>query len=337
MATKTVVEGDENQIHSELVPLLRLGLTSKPRWLPSLLLWDAKGLQLFEEITHSEPYYLFEAEKWVLEQNVNSITDVIKPNSVILELGSGSLEKTGIILEGLVRKQRPVDYYALDVSESELDRTLNTLRQRLNNNNNNTYVKCHPLVLTYEQSFSWLLNNPTLHGRDITILWLGSTIACESRQESIRLMAAFAAVKKQSQIGKLQFLIGVDGCKDPTLVSRAYDFPPGLTRKFALNCLDNANRVLSQQVFNPKDWVFQGVWDAENSHYNTRIAPTVDLTVEVKGHPIALKKGEPVSVIVSRKYGEAEVGKLVQDAGYFTAKAWKHRDMDYGFYQVRLE
>lgn len=89
MATKTVVEGDESQIHSELVPLLRLGLTSNPRWLPSLLMWDAKGLQLFEEITHSEPYYLFEAEKGVLEQNVNSITDVIEPNSVILELGSG--------------------------------------------------------------------------------------------------------------------------------------------------------------------------------------------------------------------------------------------------------
>lgn len=145
-------------------------------------------------------------------------------------------------------------------------------------------------------------------------------------------MAAFAAVKKQAQIGKLQFLIGADGCKDPVLVSRAYDLPTGVSRKFALNCLDNANRALSQQVFNPKDWEFQGVREAENSQYNTCIAPMADLTVEVEGHPITLKKGEPVSVIRSRKYGEAEMGKLVQDAGYFTAKAWKHRDMDYGVF-----
>jgi uncharacterized SAM-dependent methyltransferase len=89
MATQTVEIEEDPKLQKELVSLLVHGLTSHPRWIPSLFLWDEKGLQLFEKITRSEYYYPFRAETDVLSQNIGGLLDVVQDNSVILELGSG--------------------------------------------------------------------------------------------------------------------------------------------------------------------------------------------------------------------------------------------------------
>lgn len=79
----------ENQIHKELSPLVIEGLKSCPRFFPSLLLWDAKGAQLYERIMGSRDYYLTHAEAELIRLNVDSIVETIRSGSVILELGSG--------------------------------------------------------------------------------------------------------------------------------------------------------------------------------------------------------------------------------------------------------
>ena len=57
--------------------------------LPTLLLYDENGLKLFEEITYLEEYYLTNAEIELLESHAEAIARIIKPDSVLLELGSG--------------------------------------------------------------------------------------------------------------------------------------------------------------------------------------------------------------------------------------------------------
>ncbi len=57
--------------------------------LPTLLLYDKAGLKLFEKITYLDQYYLTNAEIEVLETYASGIADRIKPNSIVLELGSG--------------------------------------------------------------------------------------------------------------------------------------------------------------------------------------------------------------------------------------------------------
>jgi len=79
----------ENAIHKELAPLILEGLKSSPRFLPSLLLWDAKGIQVYEGIMRSRDYYLTRIEAELIRLHVDSIVDKICSNSVILELGSG--------------------------------------------------------------------------------------------------------------------------------------------------------------------------------------------------------------------------------------------------------
>jgi hypothetical protein len=71
---------------------IKQGLRPKPgvpRSLPTLLLYDTKGLQLFEKITYLDEYYLTNAEIEVLEQYSDRIAERISGGSIIVELGSG--------------------------------------------------------------------------------------------------------------------------------------------------------------------------------------------------------------------------------------------------------
>ena len=59
------------------------------RSLPTIILYDAKGLKLFEEITYLDEYYLTDAEIEVLSLHANAIAARIPENAQLVELGSG--------------------------------------------------------------------------------------------------------------------------------------------------------------------------------------------------------------------------------------------------------
>lgn len=59
------------------------------RGLPTMLLYDAQGLKLFEEITYLDEYYLTGAEIAVLEKWAGNMAERIEDGSVVVELGSG--------------------------------------------------------------------------------------------------------------------------------------------------------------------------------------------------------------------------------------------------------
>lgn len=75
--------------NDEIQQLISQGLRSSPRSLPSLLLWDSVGLDLYEKITESPDYYLTRVEADVIRNNVDAIVQSVGANGVILELGSG--------------------------------------------------------------------------------------------------------------------------------------------------------------------------------------------------------------------------------------------------------
>lgn len=59
------------------------------RRMPTRLLYDEEGLQLFEDITYLEEYYITNAEIETLTTHAEAIARSIEPGSQVIELGSG--------------------------------------------------------------------------------------------------------------------------------------------------------------------------------------------------------------------------------------------------------
>jgi L-histidine Nalpha-methyltransferase / hercynylcysteine S-oxide synthase len=85
----------ENDIRSQIV----CGLTrpAGQKRLPTMLLYDERGLKLYDDITTKAPeYYLFGAEEEILRNHADEIVRAIHhgntevtENEVVLELGAG--------------------------------------------------------------------------------------------------------------------------------------------------------------------------------------------------------------------------------------------------------
>ena len=67
------------------------GLTAKgkEKSMPTLLLYSAEGLKLFEDITYLEEYYLTNTEIAILEKSAQDMAARVQDGSVVVELGSG--------------------------------------------------------------------------------------------------------------------------------------------------------------------------------------------------------------------------------------------------------
>ncbi|KIY63926.1 hypothetical protein CYLTODRAFT_425697 [Cylindrobasidium torrendii FP15055 ss-10] len=105
---------------------------------PTMLLYDNRGLRIYDDITtKASEYYLFGAEEEILKTKADDIVRTMHASTgvshgqVVLELGSGSLRKTSHILRSLANVAQPassqtppITYYALDLEQRELQRTL---------------------------------------------------------------------------------------------------------------------------------------------------------------------------------------------------------------------
>ena len=97
----------------------RAGLTADPKWLPPKWFYDARGSELFEEITRLPEYYPTRAEREILQARAGEIAAITKAHTLV-ELGSGSSEKTRLLLDGLRDRGTLTTFVPLDVSESAL-------------------------------------------------------------------------------------------------------------------------------------------------------------------------------------------------------------------------
>jgi hypothetical protein len=190
--------------------------------------------------------------------------------------------------------------------------------------------------MTYRDGISWLAKEPSLAGKDVSVLWLGSSFANESRDDFGQLLRGISSARAAqnsspaSRIAKLQLLVSADGTKDPVTVSHAYDSRDGLSRAFVLNVLHNANRSLGRRVFDTDKWCFDGVWDAEEGQFQTCIRALEGQAVKVAGEEVVIRKGEKIKVITSRKLGPDDIETWLAGTGFTVNSSWKHPRFDYG-------
>lgn len=138
-----------------------------------------------------------------------------------------NLRKIEILLKEFERTGKHVDYYALDLSLSELQRTFAEVSL-----DDYTHVDFHGLHGTYDDALGWL-SNPDNRQRPTVVMSMGSSIGNFSRPGAAEFLSGFAKLLGPSDL----MIIGLDACTDPDKVYRAYNDSKGITQRFYENGL----------------------------------------------------------------------------------------------------
>ncbi|KAG7115017.1 Ergothioneine biosynthesis protein 1 like [Verticillium longisporum] len=283
-----------------------------PRKLPTLLLYNEKGLQLFEDITYLEEYYLTNNEIEALTQYSKQIAEMIPSDAMVIELGSGNLRKVCLLLQAFENAGKNIDYYALDLFREELERTLGQVPAF-------QHVKCHGLWGTYDDGREWL-KSPSLASRSKCILSLGSSIGNFDQADAADFLRSFGDILQPSDT----MLIGLDGCEDAAKVYHGYNDQEGVTHQFLMNGLANANEILGEEAFKPDDWRADGeyIFDDQGRRHQAFYYPvreTTALGAVVRPH-------ERVQIEQSLKYSPHEAKKLWHSAGMAEIARWQAKE-----------
>ncbi|RAL14979.1 DUF323 domain protein [Aspergillus homomorphus CBS 101889] len=266
-----------------------------------MLLYNDQGLKLFEEITYLDEYYLTNAEIEVLRTHAQRIVARIPDNSQLLELGSGNLRKVEILLREFEAVGKHVDYYALDLSLSELQRTFSEISI-----DDFTHVEFHGLHGTYDDAVTWL-GHPENRKLPTVIMSMGSSIGNFDRSAAAGFLGQFARLLGPDDL----MIIGLDACNDPDKVFRAYNDSKGVTRRFYENGLVHANAVLGFEAFKPEDWDVVTDYNVAEGTHRAFYAPKRD--VEILG--TFLRAGEKLIFEEAYKYDVRQREQLWHDAG----------------------
>jgi L-histidine Nalpha-methyltransferase len=274
----------------------RDGLTSAPKQLRSRWIWDARGSALYERITELPEYYLPGAERSLLEAYAVDIAAAAWPRTAV-ELGSGSSDKTRILLDALPELER---FVAVDVSESALAEAGPRLAARY------PHVEIVGLVADYERGL------PALTAGSLLVI-LGSTIGALEPDDRAALLASIAAALPAD--GGL--LLGLDLVKPVERIVAAYNDAEGLSAALIANVLPILNRELGAD-FDLERFRSEATWNSELERMEmvvrslealTVTLPAIELTVE-------FEEGETLRTEISTKFrregatGELEVAGL---------------------------
>ncbi|GMG43400.1 unnamed protein product [Aspergillus oryzae var. brunneus] len=319
--TVDIVNIFQNDVEFSLVNEIHKGISPPAgvrKSMPTMLLYDANGLKLFEKITYVKEYYLTNAEIEVLETNSRRIVERIPDNAQLLELGSGCVILPNQIFE---RVGKRVDYYALDLSLSELQRTFAEVSI-----DDYTHVGLHGLHGTYDDAVTWL-NSPENRKRPTVIMSMGSSLGNFDRPGAAKFLSQYASLLGPSDM----MIIGLDGCKDPGKVYRAYNDSEGVTRQFYENGLVHANVVLGYEAFKPDEWEVVTDYDAVEGRHWAAYSPRRDVTI----NGVLLKKGEKLFFEEAYKYGPEERDQLWRDAKLLQSTEVGNGSDDYHIHLTR--
>ena len=243
---------------------------------------------------------------------------------------NSNLRKIKILLQALDDIGKSVDYYALDLSLPELQRTL-----ALVSPGTYTHVRCHGLLGTYDDGCVWL-QRPENMERHCCIISLGSTIGSFTRPDAASFLAKFADVLRrksgplasQESPSKVDscMIIGLDGCKDEAKVSLAYNDASGKNAGFIANAMKHANSVLGYTMFRQDDWYVQGEWNTVSGSHDQFLIPLRDV---VLFDGVSVKAGEKILVVQSYKYDDEDKTSLWRKAHLTEVGRWSNEDDSY--------
>ncbi len=287
---------------------VRDGLTSTPKELPPKYFYDERGSRLFDDITRLPEYYPTRCEREILERCAGRIADASGADTLI-ELGSGTSEKTRLLLDAMVEGGRLTRFVPFDVSETTLrDAAAGIAREYPS-------IAVHGVVGDFDHHLPLLPG-----GGHRLVAFLGGTIGNLTPDERKRFLAELVSGFEPGD----GLLLGTDLVKDVGRLEAAYDDAAGVTAEFNRNVLHVVNANLDAD-FDPGRFQHVAFFDLDNEWIEMRLRSRSTHKVVVPGCDglsVSFEAGEEMRTEISAKFRRPGVEAELAAVGLELTEWW---------------
>jgi L-histidine N-alpha-methyltransferase len=289
-----------NDLDDALRADVRRGLTAAPKELPPKWFYDDRGCELFDAITRLPEYYPTEREREILRAEAATIVEVSQADTLV-ELGSGTSDKTRVLLDALQASGQLRRFVPFEISEGTLRSAAAAIADEYPG------IAVHAVVGDFERHLGDLPDD----GRRL-IAFLGGTIGNLAPAERKRFLADIADGMRPGD----RFLLGTDLVKDVGRLEAAYDDAQGVTAEFNLNVLAVVNRELDAD-FQLDHFEHVARFDRDEEWIEMRLRSRRDQHVEVRALDLAVDfaEGEEMRTEISAKFRREGVEAELAGAG----------------------
>jgi len=306
-----------------------VGLTSTPKILLPKYFYDELGSRLFEAICCLPEYYVTRAESEIVTEHIDEVIDEIaipeQASVRLIELGSGSAEKTQPLIKSLLLRNTDLHYLPIDISVSSLERSSKDLLLAYPG------LRITGYAADYSSALGALRHTSAQDQQGnvrTVVLFFGSSIGNLDPTESRTLLREVRAVLHPGDV----LLLGADLKKSLKTLIPAYDDALGVTAAFNLNLLVRINRELDGN-FDLDNFEHRAIYNEEHGriemHLFSRKAQTVQLR-EIKVE-VSFESGESIHTENSYKFNVEELRELASATGFSHKRVWFDRNQLFSF------
>ncbi|GFG74113.1 L-histidine N(alpha)-methyltransferase [Mycobacterium botniense] len=291
------------------------GLQRTPKSLPPKWFYDSVGSDLFDQITRLPEYYPTRAEAAILRSCSAEVAHASRADTLV-ELGSGTSEKTRMLLDALHHRGSLRRFVPFDVDAAMLHAAATAIQREY------PYIEIEAVCGDFEEHLGEIPGG----GRRLFV-FLGSTIGNLTGGPRAQFLAALAAVLRPGD----SLLLGTDLVKDSERLVRAYDDAAGVTARFNRNVLAVINRELDAD-FDLGAYRHVARWNAGEERIEMWLRAERPQRVRVRALNLTVEfaAGEEMLTEVSCKFRPAAVAAELAAAELRRTHWWTDDAGDFG-------
>ena len=302
-------EPSKNQLQKTFAEELSQSIRKKQKSINPKFFYDQKGSELFEKICTIPEYYLTRSEISILNHLDGKLQPHLHGDFRLVELGSGSSQKTRILIDILTKLQNHVEYFPIDVSK-----ILKSSSITLQSDYKKLYIT--GIIDNYERGLEFIKNYDDMKN---LIVFLGSSFGNFEPESGINFLRRINSLMKKDDL----FLIGLDLVKNKDMLRSAYDDSQGITSQFNLNILSRINSELRGN-FDKHKFTHYVVYDESKQKIEMYLRSLIKQTVEIPNADLTLEidENELIHTENSYKYTIQQIEQMFTTSGFLIRDIW---------------
>jgi len=286
---------------------LRDGLLDPQARISPKYLYDARGCELFEQITRLPEYYPTRTEAAILADTGPAMAQALSGYQVLIELGAGNCEKVRVLL----RRLRPRHFVGVDIAGDFLRQAVRRLAEEFPG------LDARAVQADITRPVR-LPSDLPLDGR--LLFYPGSSIGNFDPADALAMLR-----RMHGLLGpRGGLLIGIDLPKPLHWLEPAYDDAQGVTARFNLNVLRHVNRLIGSD-FDEDDWAHLAFFNEDHSRIEMHLRARRALTVSWPGGTRRFAAGQTIHTENSYKYALPRFQSMLTRAGFTPGEVWTDR------------